>query len=101
MNGKDMYALAGRLYPINRSLTGNGVRESLRILKEYIPELQIHEVPTGTKAFDWEIPDEWEINDGYVENSGGGQKSLISKTTTYILWDTPRLLTAMFPGRSY
>ena len=71
MNGTEMYALAERLYPICRSLTGEGVRESLRILKEYVPELQIHEVPTGTKAYDWEIPMEWEIKEGYIEDSNG------------------------------
>lgn len=69
MNGTEMYALAERLYPICRSLMGEGVRESLKILKEYVPELQIHEVPTGTKAYDWEIPMEWEVKEGYIEDS--------------------------------
>lgn len=73
MNGTEMYALAKRLYPICRSLTGEGVRESLRILKEYVPELQLHEVPAGTKAYDWEVPLEWEINEGYIEDSEGNK----------------------------
>ena len=57
----DLFALATRLFPICRSITGNGVRETLRILKEYLPGLEVHEVPTGTPAFDWVVPDEWNI----------------------------------------
>lgn len=59
--GVGMHALARRLFPICRSITGDGVRETLRILQEYLPELVIHEVPTGTKCLDWEVPQEWNI----------------------------------------
>jgi len=59
--GAGMHALARRLFPICRSITGDGVRETLRILQEYLPELVIHEVPTGTKCLDWEVPHEWNI----------------------------------------
>ena len=55
-----MFRLIRRLYPICRSITGNGVRESLEILKEHIP-LTIHEVPSGTPVFDWSVPKEWNI----------------------------------------
>jgi aminopeptidase-like protein len=54
-----------RLWPIARSITGNGVRESLSILSEIYP-LNVHEVPSGTKVFDWEIPREWNITDAYI-----------------------------------
>ena len=70
--GKSMYDLAQRLYPICRSITGNGVRETLNILKEFIP-LQIHEIPTGTKVFDWEIPDEWNIRDAWIKDPDGNK----------------------------
>ncbi len=68
--GRFMYELAGRLYPICRSITGNGVRETLSILKETIP-LNIVEIPSGTEVFDWKIPDEWNITDAWIKNSKG------------------------------
>jgi aminopeptidase-like protein len=68
--GKLMYRLAERLYPICRSITGNGVRETLAILKEIIP-IELTEVPSGTKVLDWEIPDEWNIKDAWIKDSAG------------------------------
>lgn len=69
--GKEMYDLAKRMFPICRSITGNGVRETLNIIKEQIPELEICEVPTGTPVFDWTVPKEWNISEAYIENSRG------------------------------
>ncbi len=69
--GKDMYALIEKLFPICRSLTGNGVRQTLNEIKNILPELKIYEVPTGTKVQDWTIPKEWNINDGWIKNSKG------------------------------
>lgn len=69
--GQQMYDLAGKLFPICRSITGNGVRQTLRILQEVIPELTVHEVPSGTQVFDWTVPREWNIRGGYIENSRG------------------------------
>jgi aminopeptidase-like protein len=66
----DMFGLVERLYPICRSITGDGVRETLRIVGELIP-LEIHEVPSGTPVFDWIVPDEWNIRDGWIKNPAG------------------------------
>jgi aminopeptidase-like protein len=68
--GQDIYSFVSDLYPICRSITGNGLRETLRRIGEKIP-LQIHEVPTGTQVFDWTVPREWNIRDAYVKNSRG------------------------------
>ena len=68
--GEEMFRLIRRLYPICRSITGNGVRESLEILKEHIP-LTIQEVPSGTPVFDWTVPKEWNIQDAYIKNASG------------------------------
>lgn len=69
--GRKIYELADELFPINRSLTGEGVRETLRILQGINSELNICEVPTGTEVFDWNIPKEWEMLEGYIEDEQG------------------------------
>lgn len=71
--GQEMYDFAGKLFPIGRSLTGEGVRESLALLKEEIPELEIKSVPSGTQVYDWTVPQEWEIREGYIEDAGGNR----------------------------
>jgi aminopeptidase-like protein len=68
--GQQFHAFIGELYPICRSITGDGVRQTLHRIAEKIP-LQIHEVPTGTPVFDWIVPREWNIRDAYVKNSRG------------------------------
>jgi aminopeptidase-like protein len=68
--GGQMLLLARRLYPICRSITGDGLRETLRILGADLP-LRIHEVPSGTKVLDWEVPDEWNIRAAYIERESG------------------------------
>lgn len=62
--------LLKELFPICRSITGNGVRKTLSVLKR-IASFDIHEVPSGTKCYDWIVPDEWNIEDAYVEDSSG------------------------------
>ena len=69
--GEQIYELMEELFPICRSITGEGVRETLRVLKEVCPVLKTYEVPSGTQVFDWVIPKEWNIRDAYVEDSEG------------------------------
>lgn len=66
-----MYALAKRLWPINRSLTGDGVRETLQVLRELLPTLKVHEVPSGTQVFDWAVPNEWNVREAWIEGPDG------------------------------
>jgi len=66
----EMFQLVEELYPICRSITGDGVRQTLEILKKEIP-IQIHEIPTGEKVFDWIIPKEWNIKDAYIIDPNG------------------------------
>ncbi len=69
----DLYKLAVKLFPINRSITGDGVRETLKILKAVCSSINVYEVPTGTQVFDWEIPKEWNIWDAYIEDEEGNR----------------------------
>jgi aminopeptidase-like protein len=68
--GGRMHALVRRLYPLCRSITGNGVRTTLNVLGESIP-LTVHEVPTGTHVLDWTVPKEWNVRDAYLTDPGG------------------------------
>src|SRR5690242_10908103 len=70
--GEEMHALVERLYPLCRSITGDGVRATLEIVGEYVP-LQVREVPTGTQVLDWTVPQEWNIRDAYVADSEGNR----------------------------
>jgi aminopeptidase-like protein len=72
MTGEEMHALARGLWPLNRSITGDGVRESLALLKaRHLPELTIHEVPTGTPVLDWTVPKEWRVREAYIVTPAG------------------------------
>ena len=82
--GNDMYELMERLYPITRSITGEGVRKTLKIFQDSI-DLQIHEVPTGTKVFDWTVPEEWNIDDAYIMNKNGEKIVDFKKSNIHIL----------------
>ncbi|MGI5284688.1 DUF4910 domain-containing protein [Nonomuraea polychroma] len=70
MTGPELHALVERLYPICRSITGDGVRATLEIIGEHVP-LKITEVPTGTQVLDWTVPKEWNIRDAYVKDATG------------------------------
>ena len=80
----DMHALMRELYPICRSITGNGVRETLHILQREIP-LQIHEVASGTEVFDWTVPKEWNFNDACILNPKGEKIVDAKKSNLHVL----------------
>lgn len=87
--GKEIYDLAGRIFPICRSITGNGVRETLQILQEYVApdgiKFDIHEVPSGTKVFDWTVPKEWVIREAYIENQQGERIIDMQKNNLHVM----------------
>lgn len=68
--GNEIHRLVAELYPICRSITGDGLRQSMAVLQEHIP-LQVHEVSSGTQVFDWVVPREWNIRDAYVKDPKG------------------------------
>ncbi|MFI6741930.1 DUF4910 domain-containing protein [Nonomuraea sp. NPDC050451] len=72
MTGEEMHDLVRRLYPLCRSITGAGLRQTLEIIGESIP-LEITQVPTGTRVLDWTIPREWNIRDAYIRDAAGNK----------------------------
>jgi aminopeptidase-like protein len=68
--GHELHRFAAELYPICRSITGNGIRRTLALIQDRIP-LEIFEVPTGTQVFDWVVPDEWNVREAYIKTAGG------------------------------
>src|SRR5689334_25197123 len=68
--GAELYAFAEELYPICRSITGEGIRRTLAMIQKRIP-LELSHVPTGTRVFDWTVPKEWNIRDAYIKIPGG------------------------------
>ena len=71
--GKEMYKWASDLFPLNRSITGQGNRDTLQYLKKILPDLKILNYKSGEKVFDWTIPDEWHIDEGYIEDEFGNK----------------------------
>ena len=71
MNEEILYKWAKDLYPIHRSITGEGVRKTLSYIKKIVPDLIIKSIPSGKKVFGWEVPMEWSVKDAYVKNEQG------------------------------
>ena len=69
--GEQMHAFVSTLFPICRSITGAGVRATLSAISEHLPGLEIHSVPSGTRSFDWTVPDEWNISSARLTGPDG------------------------------
>jgi aminopeptidase-like protein len=82
--GASMHDLIRRLYPICRSITGDGVRQTLRILASHIP-LEIKEVPTGTQVFDWTVPREWNIREAWIKGPDGSKVVDFKDSSLHVL----------------
>ena len=82
--GDEIFGLAAEIYPICRSITGNGVRETLRRLRAHIG-IEVHEIPSGTQAFDWTVPREWNIRDAYVKDSSGRKVIDFARSNLHVM----------------
>jgi aminopeptidase-like protein len=87
--GEDLHHFASELYPICRSITGDGVRQTLARIGDRIP-LQVSEVPTGTEVFDWAVPKEWNIRDAYIKDANGRRVVDFHRSNLHVLnYSTP------------
>src|SRR5262252_9066773 len=87
--GTELHDFARKLFPICRSITGQGIRETLRLIGESI-SLKISEVPTGTEVFDWTVPKEWNIRDAYILDAQGNRVVDFRKQNLHVLnYSTP------------
>lgn len=85
MIGNTIYKLAKILWPIDRSITGNGVRATLKILKKICPRMKIVEIPSGKKVFDWKVPDEWNVKEAWLKDPNGKKIADFSKNNLYLV----------------
>ena len=85
MIGNKIHALAKSLWSINRSITGEGVRETLNKIKSHVPALNIMSIPSGTQVFDWTIPKEWKVNDAYIIAPDGTKICQFSENNLHLL----------------
>ena len=82
--GRELHRFAAELYPICRSITGEGIRKTLTMIQERIP-LELSHIPTGTPVFDWVVPNEWNIRDAYIKVPGGNRVVDFRKSNLHVL----------------
>ena len=85
MIGNEIHDFAHQLWPLNRSLTGEGVRETLRRVGSHLPGMVIHSVPSGTEVFDWTVPKEWHVREAYIVTPSGKKICDFSKNNLHLL----------------
>tara|TARA_A100000164_G_scaffold325364_1_gene310402 strand:- start:616 stop:1896 length:1281 start_codon:yes stop_codon:yes gene_type:complete len=90
MIGKEIHDFARELWPINRSITGKGIRETLMRISKHLKNFKIKSLPTGTKVFDWTIPKEWNVNEAYIITPSGQKICDFSKNNLHLVgYSTP------------
>lgn len=82
---KEIYSLCKKLFPLNRSLTGDGNRQTLNILKKYYKNLSIKEIKSGTKVFDWKIPLEWNVKEAWIKTPDGTKIADFKKNNLHLV----------------
>ena len=83
--GHEMHHLCRDLFPICRSLAGLGFRQSLNMLKQILPDLCVHSIPTGTTCFDWTVPKEWHIQDAYIITPTGDKICSFAQSNLHVV----------------
>lgn len=85
MIGNEIHNLATELWPINRSITGQGVRQTLKIISNILPKLKIYSVPSKTKVFDWVVPKEWFVKEAYIITPSGKKICDFSENNLHLI----------------
>jgi len=85
MIGSEIYKFAKDLWPINRSITGKGVRETLQKVSKHLSKLEIKSVPSGTKVFDWTVPKEWDVKEAYIITPSGTKICDFSQNNLHLI----------------
>ena len=83
--GYEIHEFAKELWPINRSITGKGVRETLKLIQGHLPQLKINSVPSGTNVFDWTVPKEWSVKEAYIITPSGEKICDFSKNNLHLV----------------
>ncbi len=90
MVGEDIHKFAKELWPINRSITGEGLRKTLQKISNHLPELEIKSILSGTKVFDWTVPKEWSVKEAYIITPSGDKICDFSKNNLHLIgYSTP------------